>query len=171
MIKVLKGGCSNNNCEFQHPRTSKRKELGPRSKSFSKKRIAGKWSNYTNLKKNSQNILFQLWQKSQLPPRRSWGLGLRLSLRLWTWWGGRSGLWPRGSSRHWRTGRIITSSFRKKLEENASNLDKMDLLDLAIKADDQLVYRSHRAKLRFFMSEEVGQKDEGGVQKQVQSWE
>ena len=49
------------------------------------------------------------------------------------------------------------------MEENASNLDKMDLLDLAIKADDQLVYRSYRAKLRFFMSDYDGAKDDAKI--------
>ena len=75
----------------------------------------------------------------------------------------------KGKQQALKDGEDYYKQFQKKVEENASNLDKMDLLDLAIKADDQLVYRSHRAKLRFFMSEEVGQKDEGGVQKQVQS--
>ena len=75
----------------------------------------------------------------------------------------------KGKQQALKDGEDYYQQFQKKVEENASNLDKMDLLDLAIKADDQLVYRSHRAKLRFFMSEEVGQKDEGGVQKQVQS--
>ena len=75
----------------------------------------------------------------------------------------------KGNQQALKEGEDYCKQYQKKVEENASNLDKMDLLDLAIKADDQLVYRSHRAKLRFFMSEEVGQKDEGGVQKQVQS--
>ena len=36
------GGCSDSDCGFLHPRASKSKELGPRSKTFSKKRVAGK---------------------------------------------------------------------------------------------------------------------------------
>ena len=36
------GGCSDSDCGYLHPRTSKSKELGPRSKTFSKKRVAGK---------------------------------------------------------------------------------------------------------------------------------
>ena len=74
----------------------------------------------------------------------------------------------KGNQQALKEGEDYCKQYQKKVEEKASNLDKMDLLDLAIKADDQLVYRSHRAKLRFFMSE-VGQKDEGGMQKQVQS--
>ena len=47
-------------------------------------------------------------------------------------------------------------AYLKKVEENGSNLEKLDLLDMAIKADDQLAPRGHRAQLRFHMSDFEG---------------
>ena len=69
----------------------------------------------------------------------------------------------KGKQQALKDGEDYYKQFQKKVEENASNLDKMDLLDLAIKADDQLVYRSYRAKLRFFMSDYDGSKDDAKI--------
>ena len=69
----------------------------------------------------------------------------------------------KGNQQALKEGEDYYRQYQKKVEENASNLDKMDLLDLAIKADDQLVYRSHRAKLRFWMSNYEGAKDDAKI--------
>ena len=69
----------------------------------------------------------------------------------------------KGKQQALKEGEDYYRQYQKKVEENASNLDKMDLLDLAIKADDQLVYRSHRAKLRFWMSNYEGAKDDAKI--------
>ena len=57
-----------------------------------------------------------------------------------------------------KEGEDYYKAYLKKVEENGSNLEKMDLLDMAIKADDQLAPRGHRAQLRFFMSDYEGAK-------------
>ena len=57
-----------------------------------------------------------------------------------------------------KEGEDFYKAYLKKVEENGSNLEKMDLLDMAIKADDQLAPRGQRAQLRFFMSDYEGAK-------------